>query len=63
MAEFKEDSHEELAVVDKTGRVQIPEEYLKALGLKGANKIKIELHQDSVKLYSPHKVFWASENK
>lgn len=46
----QEDTHEELAVIDKTGRVQVPEEYLKALGLKGTSKIKIEMEGDKIVL-------------
>jgi energy-coupling factor transporter ATP-binding protein EcfA2 len=30
-----EDTHEELAVIDKVGRLQIPREYIEALGLGG----------------------------
>ncbi len=47
------DSHEELAVLDKAGRLQIPQEYISALGLKGKNKIKVELEGDRVVLYAP----------
>ena len=36
------DSHEELAVLDRAGRVQIPAEYLEALGVKD-RKVKIKL--------------------
>ena len=36
-------SHEELAVLDKTGRLQLPREYLDALGVKGRDMLKVEL--------------------
>jgi ABC-type lipoprotein export system ATPase subunit len=49
------DTHEELAVIDKTGRVQVPEEYLKILGVKGASKVKIEMDGDKVVIYSSEK--------
>lgn len=50
-----EDSHVELAVLDKAGRLQIPGEYLEALGLKGAKRIKVELEKerDKIVLYAP----------
>lgn len=47
------DTHEELAVLDKAGRLQIPSEYINALGLKGKNKVKVELDGNRVVLYSP----------
>ncbi len=47
------DTHEELAVVDKTGRLQIPAEYLNALGLKGKNKVKVELEGSKIVIYPP----------
>lgn len=49
----EEETHEELAVVDKAGRVQIPREYLDILGLKGTNKIKIEMEGDKIVLVAP----------
>lgn len=48
-----DDTHEELAVLDKAGRLQIPSEYINALGLKGKNKVKVELDGNRVVLYSP----------
>ncbi len=48
-----EESHEELAVVDRSGRLQIPKEYLEALGLKDKNKIKVELEEDRIVLVPP----------
>lgn len=50
--EQEEESHVELAVVDKVGRVQIPREYLDALGVKG-NKIKIEQEDGRIVLVAP----------
>ncbi|WP_415917826.1 ATP-binding cassette domain-containing protein [Xylanivirga thermophila] len=49
----EEETHEELVVVDKAGRVQIPREYLDILGLKGQNKIKIEMEGDKIVLVAP----------
>ncbi len=48
-----EESHEELAVVDRSGRLQIPKEYLEALGLKDKNKIKVELEENRIILMPP----------
>ena len=47
------DTHEELAVLDRSGRLQIPREYLDALGLKEKNKIKVELDGNRIVLMSP----------
>lgn len=54
--EVEEDSHVELAVIDRSGRLQIPKEYLDALGLKEKNKIKVELDGDRIILVSPEEV-------
>lgn len=37
---------EELAVLDRSGRVQLPREYLDALDIKGGSKVKVELSED-----------------
>lgn len=37
---------EELAVLDRSGRVQLPREYLDALEIKGGSKVKVELSED-----------------
>jgi ABC-type lipoprotein export system ATPase subunit len=53
--QVKEDeTHVELAVLDKAGRLQLPAEYLSALGLRGANKLKVELEDGKIVLYSPY---------
>jgi ABC-type lipoprotein export system ATPase subunit len=51
--ETQEETHVELAVVDKVGRVQLPAEYLSALGIKGSNKIKVELEEGKIILVPP----------
>jgi ABC-type lipoprotein export system ATPase subunit len=48
-----EETHVELAVLDKAGRLQLPSEYLSALGIKGSNKLKVELEEGKIVLYSP----------
>jgi len=52
-ASREDDTHEELAVLDRAGRLQIPQEYINALGLKGKNKVKLELEGNRVVLHSP----------
>ncbi|MDR0222771.1 MAG: ATP-binding cassette domain-containing protein [Oscillospiraceae bacterium] len=41
-------AHEELAVFDRAGRLQIPKEYLASLGIKGGDKVKVELDGDRI---------------
>jgi len=53
--EEQEDTHEELIVLDRAGRLQIPSDYLEKLGLKGSNKIKLELEGDRIILFNPEK--------
>ena len=48
-----EETHEELVVLDRAGRLQIPADYINALGLKDKNKVKVELDGDRVVLYAP----------
>lgn len=44
--EEQETVHEELAVLDRSGRLQIPKEQLEALGLKGGDRVRVELDDD-----------------
>ena len=44
--------HEELVVLDRAGRLQIPKEYLEALGLKGGDKVRVELEEDRISVYN-----------
>lgn len=53
MSAQDEETHEELAVLDKVGRVQIPREYIDALGLRNQNKIKVEIDGDKIVLTPP----------
>lgn len=52
----EEETHEELAVLDRAGRLQIPREYLEALGLDGVKKIKVELEDGKIVLIPPQNV-------
>ncbi|MBW5468118.1 ATP-binding cassette domain-containing protein [Brevibacillus formosus] len=49
--EANEDTHEELAVLDQVGRLQIPMEYLQAIQADG--KLRIELEEDRIILKAP----------
>lgn len=53
VASTTEETHVELAVIDKSGRVQIPREYIEAIGIHGKNKIKVELEGKRIILVPP----------
>lgn len=44
---------EELAVLDRAGRVQLPHEFISKLGLNGGNKVKIELEDQKITIFNP----------
>ena len=49
LSEMKDEpAGEELAVLDRAGRLQIPKEYLSALGIKGGDKVRVELEEDGI---------------
>ncbi len=47
----QETAHEEVSVLDRAGRLQIPKEYLEELGLKGGDKVRVELEEDRISIY------------
>ncbi len=47
----EESAHEEVSVLDRAGRLQIPKEYLEELGLKGGDKVRVELEDDKISIY------------
>ncbi len=49
-SEGEERSHEELVVLDRTGRLQLPREYLDALGIKGRGMMRAELENGRIVL-------------
>ncbi|MGE5704351.1 MAG: ABC transporter ATP-binding protein [Clostridia bacterium] len=50
----QEEHHEELAVLDQAGRMQIPREYLTAIGLaENENKVRIELEDGRIVVLPP----------
>lgn len=51
--EADESSHEELAVLDKAGRLQLPREYLDELGIKGRGMLKAEIDGNRIILTMP----------
>lgn len=42
---------EELIVLDRTGRLQLPKEYLEALEIKGGSRVKADLDKDAERIY------------
>ncbi|MCD7732111.1 MAG: ATP-binding cassette domain-containing protein [Oscillospiraceae bacterium] len=42
---------EELVVLDRTGRLQLPKEYLEELGMKGGDRVKADLDKDAERIY------------
>jgi ABC-type lipoprotein export system ATPase subunit len=47
------EQHVELAVVDATGRLQIPRDYLGKIGIKGRSRLRVEMEGDRVVIYNP----------
>ena len=38
-------------MLDRAGRLQIPKEYLEELGLKGGDKVRVELEEGRISIY------------
>jgi ABC-type methionine transport system ATPase subunit len=47
------EQHIELAVVDATGRLQIPRDYLNQIGIKGRSKLRVEMEDEKIVIYNP----------
>ena len=47
------ETHQELAVVDRGGRLQVPGDYLRALGVEGRDRLQVELEKDRIVLRRP----------
>lgn len=45
-----DDTHEELVVLDRSGRLQLPKEYMEALEIRGGDKVKVELDDEGEKI-------------
>lgn len=41
-----EETHEELAVLDRSGRLQLPKDYMQSLNIKGGDKVRVELDEE-----------------
>lgn len=51
--EENEDTHDEYAVMDRAGRIQIPANFLEALGMQNSNKVKVQLENNRIVLRPP----------
>lgn len=56
-------SHEELAVLDRSGRLQLPREYLNALGIQGRGMLKAEMADGQIILSMPTSDVGPAEEK
>lgn len=52
----EEESHVEYAVMDKSGRLQIPAAYLDTIGIKNTNKVRVALEDGKIVLLPPDEV-------
>ncbi|MBO1515248.1 ABC transporter ATP-binding protein [Metabacillus bambusae] len=48
-----EETHVELAVIDRAGRIQIPRDYLDSIELGESNKLRVELEDGKIMLVNP----------
>lgn len=48
-----EETHDEYAVMDRAGRIQIPANYLEALGMQDSDKVKVQLEDKRIVLQAP----------
>ncbi|GIN70629.1 ABC transporter ATP-binding protein [Bacillus sp. J14TS2] len=49
----EEETHVELAVLDSARRIQIPEEYLKAIGITNSNKVHLKMEDEKIVIANP----------
>lgn len=52
--EDDEDTHVELTVLDSAKRIQIPEDYLEAIGVIDTNKVMIEMEDGKITIVNPN---------
>lgn len=50
----EEDTHVELAVLDNARRIQVPEDYLEAIGISDTNKVRMELDDGKITIVNPN---------
>jgi len=48
-----DDTHEEFSVLDRSGRLQLPGDYVSSMGLAGRNRIKVQLEGNRIVLSAP----------
>jgi len=48
----EEETQEEFAIIDRSGRIQIPKEMLESMGIHG-NKVKVEFHDGKITVEKP----------
>ena len=56
LEEQQEDVHVELAVLDSARRIQVPEDYLEAIGVTDSNKVRMEVEEDRIIIVNPKEV-------
>jgi ABC-type lipoprotein export system ATPase subunit len=49
----EEETHDEFAVMDRVGRIQLPAPFIDALGLQSAGKVKLQLKEEHIVLTPP----------
>lgn len=47
----EEATHDELSVLDRVGRLQLPREYIDNLGIKGGDRVRVELDEEKISIY------------
>lgn len=52
-SEEEEETHDEFAVMDRVGRIQLPAPFIDALGLQSAGKVKLKLKEKHIVLMPP----------
>lgn len=52
LGSFEEETHDEFAILDRAGRVQIPKEMLQSLGVSG-NQVRMELEDGRIVITAP----------
>ncbi|MBO0995646.1 ABC transporter ATP-binding protein [Bacillus sp. SD088] len=52
--DMQEETHVELAVLDSARRIQIPEEYLKAIGITNSNKVHLKMEDEKIVIANPN---------
>lgn len=51
----EEDTHQEFAVLDRTGRLQLPQEYIEQMNLKGKHRVKLAYDDGRIVIEQPER--------